>query len=91
MSHYTLFAANEEGTRPNAHEVESWHDAITGMMQDEEYWDQVPHDTRQAMLVVRDVCCWMLGHNHNPSLPENLSMWAEAYRAFRGTDQTFGN
>lgn len=91
MSHYTLFARDEDGERPNAHEVESWHDSIQHMMQDVEYWEQVPHETRMAMLIVRDVCCWMLGHDHNPSLPDNLEMWANAYRAFRGTDESFNN
>jgi hypothetical protein len=60
------------------------------MMEDEDYWNGLPHDTRQALFVVRDTLCWLLGHD-NDAFALNIRKWVEQYSEHRGLGPRFDN
>lgn len=90
MSHYNLFAADESGERPNAHEAEAYHDMLEEMINDDDFWRLQENGVRQAMLVVRDCFCWALGHE-NDALAHHLLKWTDEWREYKGHGQRFDN
>ena len=77
------------GNRPTHYEMEEYHDFIEEMLKSG-FWDAQDGMTQQAMLVVRDVLCWVLGHD-NDAVPENLNNWANAYKSNNGLRDSFPN
>jgi len=88
-----MFQSNEShersGTRPTQYEIEQYHDFIEDMLHSG-FWDAQDTLTQQAMLVCRDVLCWILGHE-NDSMATNMRNWSDGYKKSTGFRDNFPN
>ena len=75
--------------KPTAHEREEYHDFLEKLMSSAFFVD-LPEDTQQAVIVVRDTLCWTLGHP-NESFAANMRSWAIYYKNQRNLNDTFYN
>lgn len=75
--------------RPTHYEMEQYHDFIEEILASG-FYDVQDNMTQQAMLIVRDVLCWVLGHD-NPSMETNLKNWSNAYKKSGGLRDHYPN
>jgi len=74
---------------PTNHEREEYHDFLEKFI-DSDFFEGLPYDTKQAVVVARDTLCWTLGHE-NGAFETNLAVWSDFFKDQNGYIDAFNN
>jgi hypothetical protein len=87
----TLWSNDGNNRRPTVIEIEQAHDILCDMLDDPSMKENAPADVQMAILISRDVLCYVLGHEENAAFAENLQQWSKAFFADLGGEERYDN
>ncbi len=80
-----------DAERPEKEKLDEYHNFLEEMMKDRDFWMRLDKPTQQAMFVCRDTLCFVLGHNKNRSMEQNIQTWVNGYMSYKGISRSHPN